>query len=64
MERNVSQMSMLYIVSGAAGPMVAGATMNATHSDALMWFLAVAAVVMLVGLFWLGYVKRGRVATL
>jgi predicted MFS family arabinose efflux permease len=64
MERNVSQMSMLYIVSGAAGPLVAGATMNATHSDALMWFLAAAAVVMLVGLFWLGHVKRGRVATL
>jgi predicted MFS family arabinose efflux permease len=64
MERNVSQMSMLYIVSGAAGPLVAGATMNATHSDALMWFMAAAAVVMLLGLLWLGRPKRGTVAAL
>jgi MFS family permease len=46
MAQNVSQMSMLYILSGAAGPLMAGATMKATHSDALMWFTAAAAMVM------------------
>jgi hypothetical protein len=56
-------MSMLYIVSGAAGPLMAGAAMQATHSDALMWFVAAAAVVMLQGLLWLGHAKRGAVAT-
>jgi MFS family permease len=64
MARNVSQMSMLYIVSGTAGPLMAGVAMQATHSDALMWFVAAAAVVMLLGLLRFGHAKRGTVATL
>jgi MFS family permease len=57
MARNVSQMSMLYIVSGTAGPLMAGATMQATHSDALMWFAAAAAMVMFGGLLRLAHAK-------
>lgn len=64
MAKNVSQMSMLYIVSGAAGPLMAGATMKATHSDALMWFVAAAAVVMLLGLLRFSHAQRGTVASL
>lgn len=55
--RNVSVMSMLYTVSAIAGPLMAGATMKATQSDALMWFTATAAAVMAVGLGW-GRVSR------
>jgi len=52
MARNVSLMSMLYTVSAIAGPLMAGTTMKATHSDALMWFTAAAAVTMAAGLLW------------
>jgi MFS family permease len=57
MARNVSQISMLYIVSGTAGPLMAGATMQATHSDALMWFIAAAATVMFGALVRLAFTK-------
>ena len=53
MVRNVSMISMLYTVSAIVGPLVAGASMNASHSDALMWFTATASLV-LVGVWaWL-----------
>jgi MFS family permease len=35
---NVSLISMLYTGSAVAGPLIAGAIMNATHTNALMWF--------------------------
>ena len=44
--RNVSVISMLYTVSAVAGPVMAGAAMKSTHSDALMWFAATAALIM------------------
>jgi MFS family permease len=46
MASNVSVISMLYTVSAVAGPLVAGATMKATHGDALMWLTAAAALAM------------------
>jgi MFS family permease len=57
MDGNVSLMSMLYTVSAIAGPLMAGTLMKATHSDALMWFAAAAALVMLGGLLRLAYAK-------
>jgi MFS family permease len=57
MARNVSQMSMLYTASAISGPLIAGTVMKATHSDALMWFAAAAALVMLGGLLRLAYAK-------
>jgi MFS family permease len=50
MARNVSTISMLYTASAIAGPLLAGAAMQATRSDALMWFTAVVAVGMAVAL--------------
>jgi MFS family permease len=47
LERNVSLISMLYTVSAIAGPLLAGASMQASHSDALMGFTVLAALVML-----------------
>jgi MFS family permease len=46
MASNVSMISMLYTLSAVAGPLIAGATIKATHGDALMWLTAAAAVVM------------------
>ena len=46
MAGNVSTISILYTASAVAGPLLAGAAMQATHSDALMWCTAVAALVM------------------
>jgi predicted MFS family arabinose efflux permease len=46
MAKNVSVISMLYTVSAVAGPLMAGAAMKSTHSDALMWFAATAALIM------------------
>ena len=53
MASNVSMISMLYTVSAVAGPLIAGATMKATHGDALMWLTASAAVAMVCALAWL-----------
>jgi MFS family permease len=50
---NVSMISMLYTLSAVAGPLIAGATIKATQSDALMWLTAAAAVVMGMALVWL-----------
>jgi predicted MFS family arabinose efflux permease len=55
--KNVSLISMLYTVSAVAGPLIAGATIKATHGDALMWFTAAAAVVLGVALVWLTLTK-------
>ena len=52
MARNLSMLAMLYTVSAIAGPLIAGAAMKATHSDALMWFTATAAMIMLFLLGW------------
>jgi MFS family permease len=46
MARNVSLMSMLYTGTAVVGPLLAGAWMDATRADALMWFTAAAAVLM------------------
>jgi MFS family permease len=53
MASNVSMISMLYTLSAVAGPLIAGATIKATHGDALMWLTAAAAVVMGLTLIWL-----------
>jgi len=52
MASNVSVMSMLYTVSAIAGPLIAGAVMKASHSDALMWFTAVQALILACALGW------------
>jgi hypothetical protein len=46
MASNVSAISMLYTASAIAGPLLAGAAMQVTRSDALMWFTAVIAITM------------------
>ncbi|MFZ6750156.1 MFS transporter [Undibacterium sp. Ren11W] len=46
MAQNVSVLSMLYTVSAVAGPLMAGVIMKATQGDALMWFIAMAALIM------------------
>jgi predicted MFS family arabinose efflux permease len=43
---NVSMISMLYTLSAAVGPLIAGATMDATHSDALIGFTGAAALIL------------------
>lgn len=53
MASNVSMISMLYTLSAAAGPLMAGASIKASDGDALMWFTAAAAVVMGMALVWL-----------
>ncbi len=45
--KNLSMLAMLYTVSAIAGPLIAGAAMKAIHSDALMWFTATVAMIML-----------------
>ena len=60
MARNVSMISMLYTLSAVAGPLIAGATIKATHGDALMWLTAAAAVVMGVALANLPHPKPAR----
>lgn len=46
MAQNVSLLSMFYTVSAVAGPLMAGVIMKATHGDALMWFIALAGLIM------------------
>lgn len=50
MAQNVSALSMLYTLSAVAGPLMAGVLMKASQGDALMWFIALAALVMAVAL--------------
>jgi MFS family permease len=50
MAGNVSLFSMLYTASAIAGPLLAGAAIHASRSDALMWFTTAAALAMAVGL--------------
>jgi hypothetical protein len=50
---NVSMVSMLYTVSAIVGPLVAGASMNASHGDALMWFTSTASLALVGVLVWL-----------
>lgn len=50
MAQNVSLLSMLYTVSAVAGPLIAGIVMKATHGNALMWFIALTAIVMAITL--------------
>jgi predicted MFS family arabinose efflux permease len=52
MASNVSMISMLYTLSAAAGPLIAGVTIKATQSDALMWLTATAGVIMGLALVW------------
>lgn len=58
MASNVSLISMLYTLSAVAGPLIAGATMNASGTDALMWSLAAAALVLAFVLAWLMRAKQ------
>lgn len=53
MAKNVSRISMLYSVSAITGPLMAGAAMKATSSNALMWFTAAAALILIVALGWM-----------
>jgi MFS family permease len=46
MAANVSAISMLYTVSAVAGPLAAGAIIQASNGNALMWFTAAAAFAM------------------
>jgi MFS family permease len=62
MARNVSRISMLYSVSSITGPLMAGAAMKATSSNALMWFTAVAALILVVALGWLMAAHSRRAA--
>ena len=58
--RNVSVMCMLYTASAIVGPLIAGALMNATHSDALMWFTSGASMVMACALGLYSFTGRAR----
>jgi len=58
MANNVSVISMLYTVSAVVGPLIAGATMKATHGDALMWFTAAAALAMACAVAMVGASRR------
>jgi MFS family permease len=51
MAGNVSTMSMMYTLSAIGGPLAAGAIIDASTGDALMWMTAAAAVLMM-GLLW------------
>jgi len=42
----------VYTVSAVAGPLMAGASIKASHGDALMWLAAAAASVMVLLLRW------------
>jgi hypothetical protein len=50
MAGNVSLVSMVYTASAVAGPLLAGAAMQASNSDALMGFTALAALAMALSL--------------
>jgi MFS family permease len=52
MASNVSMISMLYTLSAVARPLIAGATIKANQSDALMWLTATAGVIMGLALVW------------
>ena len=60
MASNVSMISMLYTLSAVAGPLIAGTAMKASHADALMWFTAAAAVIMVLVLA-MGLGTKGEV---
>ena len=60
--RNVSVISMVYSGTAVMGPLIAGATMAATRSDALMLFTAILALVMAGALVWTVLRRPGPVA--
>ncbi len=62
MASNVSLISMLYTLSAVAGPLIAGAVMNASDTDALMWSIAAAALVLAFVLAGLMRVKQSSLA--
>ena len=62
MASNVSLISMLYTLSAVAGPLIAGAVMNASDTDALMWSIAAAALVLAFVLAWLMRAKQSSLA--
>jgi MFS family permease len=62
MASNVSLISMLYTLSAVAGPLIAGAAMKATDTDALMWSTAAAALVLAFVLVWLMRAKQSSLA--
>jgi hypothetical protein len=62
MASNVSLISMLYTLSAVAGPLIAGAAMNATGTDALMWSTAAAALVLMGVLAWLMRARQSSLA--
>jgi MFS family permease len=62
MASNVSLISMLYTLSAVAGPLIAGAVMNASGTDSLMWTIAIAALILVCVLTWLGRVKPSSLA--
>jgi hypothetical protein len=57
MASNVSLISMLYTLSAVAGPLMAGAVMKATDTNALMWSIATAALLLMGVLAWLSRAK-------
>ena len=62
MASNVSLISMLYTLSAVAGPLIAGAVMNASDTDALMWSTAAAALVLAFVLAGLMRAKQSSLA--
>jgi predicted MFS family arabinose efflux permease len=62
MASNVSLISMLYTLSAVAGPLIAGAAMKATDTDALMWSIAIAALFLAFVLVWLMRTKQSSLA--
>ena len=62
MASNVSLISMLYTLSAVAGPLIAGTVMKASGTDALMWSIAAAALVLAFVLAWLMRAKQSSLA--
>jgi MFS family permease len=62
MASNVSLISMIYTLCAVVGPLMAGAAMKATGTDALMWSTAAAALVLVFVLAWLMRVKQASLA--
>ena len=62
MASNVSLISMLYTLSAVAGPLMAGAVMKATDTNALMWSIAAAALLLIGVLAWLARAKPSSLA--
>jgi MFS family permease len=62
MASNVSLISMLYTLSAVAGPLIAGAAMKATGTDALMWSIATAALVLMGVLVWINRARQSPLA--